>query len=257
MVVAMPHLILAGVSRSILMRNRVYAPAVPGWQVTVVPSQVFKNSVARSWSEVLRTANDTGDDGAHILAFHGLLKERKQFERSVYGRHRLTWLDRPLLTLYGSTDFDLAIEKIADSESRWRDQIRPPNHRHALILPECSFTPQKGYAEMWGRAQHVAGETDQLNQVAKLLVAFRRTHYATSGVWRDRFGLVFDPSAEPHAAATRENRWKYTYLAPEGFHYDVRSSDGRKFQVRDRSGVSYSFSDYTNVDCQGAIRDGH
>ena len=85
----MPLLIIAGIPKPIGLRTRGFTPKAPGWQVEVVPSPIKYISVAPSWGQVVDTANEADDDGAHILAFHSRIDERHRFETSIYGRHRL------------------------------------------------------------------------------------------------------------------------------------------------------------------------
>ncbi len=251
----MPLCLLAGVPKPIGLRHRGYSPGIPGWEVIVLPSPLNQASVVRSWSAVLECADRAEEAGAHILGFHPRIQDRGEFEATVYGRHRLVWLDEHRLGEYGTEQFTDYIERILDFESRWREALRPSETRHALILPEPSFEPDAALRNAWARAQRVQTESDSLERVSALLSSLRARHYS-DGVWQDRVGLVFDPGGPRHGEATREWRWKYTYLVPAQFHYDVRAVGNRGFRVRDRFGDVHSFREYTNVDCHGFVRGG-
>ena len=251
----MPISLLAGVPKPIGQRHRGYLPSISGWQVIVVPSPAKEVSVNPSWDAILQHADSADEAGAHILAFHSKIPDRGKFEKSVYGRHRLVWLDSQLLNLYGSVQFTQHIQDILDFEDQWRELIRPSNTRHALILPEPSFQPDSALSTAWSRVQRLVREKDSLERVSAQINAFRRRHYSNS-VWQDRAGLVFDPGSVGHGEAKREWCWKYTYLVPAQFHFDVRAISNRGFQVRDRSGAVHSFTEYTNIDCHGVVRGG-
>ena len=251
----MPLSFLAGIPKPIGLRYRGYSPSIPGWQVVVVPSPLKEVSVTQSWSDVLQRADSADEAGAHILAFHSRIQDREKYERDIYGRHRLVWLDSQRLGSYGTEQFTEYIRNLLDFEGWWREAVRPSNYRDALVLPEPSFEPDGALKDVWKRAQRLVTGRDHLESVSALIGNFRDRHYS-DGVWQDLAGLVFDPGGPKHGEAAREWRWKYTYLVPAQFHYDVREVSNRRFQVRDRNGEVHSYTEYTNVDCHGFIRRG-
>ena len=251
----MPLSFLTGIPQPLGLRYRSFSPSIPGWQVVVVPSPQKEISITQSWLDVLQRADSADEAGAHILAFHSRIQDRDKFERDIYGRHRLVWLDSQRVGSYGTEQFTEYIRNLLDFEGRWREAVRPSNPRDALILPEPSFEPDGAFRDVWKRAQRLASGRDFLERVSALLSSFRDRHYS-NGVWQDRAGLVFNPGGARHGEASKEWRWKYTYLVPAQFHYDVREVGNRSFRVRDRLGDVRSFREYTNVDCHGFIRGG-
>ena len=51
-------------------------------------------------------------------------------------------------------------------------------------------------------------------------------------------------------------RRKLTFNLPDGFHFEVRHREGRRFHVRDQTGESQRFTEYTNIDPHGFVRSG-
>ena len=156
---------------------------------------------------------------------------------------------------YGSPDFTSLIQELADFELDWRRTLRPTGINSELILPEPSFSPIVA-RDMWGRARRVTMARDDMNRIASQIRYFRQTHRQRR-VWRDARDLCFDPHGARHARASQSNRWKFTYLVPEEFHYDVRHARrNTSFTLLDAKGEYRRFTQYTNVDCHGSLRGG-
>ena len=251
----MPLLIIAGVHASVTNRNKGYVPRMDDWDVRVVPSREKKKPDLNScWTEVLAEASkDT--EGAHVFAYHYREDEYPKFNSRMHDSHRLVWMARDTLIYYGSDEYTKMIENHLKFERRWRDTLRPRGVDAAGILPERSFSPKR-YEDMWSRMRSVHLNKDDLDRVFALVRHFRDTHYG-AGQWEDDRGLRFEAASVRHASNPPYGRFKFTYLLPEGFHYDVKGTkSNRGFTITDAEGRSHQFLRYTNIDPHGSIRGG-
>jgi len=255
---SLPLLILAGVpfdSWDHHNKQR-FRPSFEGWTVRIIPSQNRKrDDLSKCWQYVLVEADRAGEQGVHILAFHWREDERSTFVPDIYARHRLVWLDRAALPSYGRKAFVDYISEVVSFEESWRRDLRPRDVRRALILPETSFTTSGQHKQLWRRCHRVGIEVDDVEEVSKLVRGFRQRHYAR-GFWTDQRQRVFDPGGARHGRGPRRSRWKYTYLVPEDFHYDVSHSRRGRFNIRCADGVVHRVTTHVNVDCHGHIRQG-
>ena len=251
----MPLLIIAGVHTSVTSRNKGYVPRVDDWNVKMVPSrEKTKPDLHSCWTEVLAEASKD-PEGAHVFAYHYREDEYPKFNSEMHDRHRLVWMARDTLGYYGSAKYTKMIEHHLEFELRWRDKLRPRGVDAAGILPERSFSP-KTCEDMWSRMRSVRLNKDNLDRVFALVRHFRDTHYGT-GRWEDDRGLLFKVASDRHGLNPPYGSFKFTYLLPEGFHYDVRRKIGnRGFTVEDVEGRSHQFRNYTNIDPHGSIRGG-
>ena len=257
MYAALPLLILAGVPYDSWDYHKPrFRPSFEGWAVRIIPSQNRKHGkrddLSKCWKHVLVEADRASEHGVHILAFHWREDERSTFVSDIYARHRLVWLDRSSLRSYGRKEFLDYLNKVVSFEESWRRELRPRDVRGAPILPETSFTTSGQHRQMWRRCDRVGIEVDDVEEVSKLITGFRQRHYAR-GLCTDQPQRVFDPGGARHGRASRRLRWKYTYLVPEGFHYDVSHSSGRPFDIRCADGIVHRVTKYANVDCHGHI----
>ena len=219
-------------------------------------SRKAKSDLNTCWSDVLWHADEPSHGGAHIFAFHGTESQRGEFEASVYGRHRLVWLDQSDLLVYGTKRFSTKIKSLIDFEQMWRGSVRPKDVRSPLILPECSFETTGAVSDTWKRAHRVRIGHDEIPSVASLIGLFRERHYS-KGCWIDVHARRFDPGASRHGVhVPRERRWKFALEVPEGFHFDVQAERGQPFTIRDAQGAIRKYLAYTNVDCHGYVRGG-
>lgn len=253
-----PMLLIAGIPKALIRRNREYKLNVTGWDTRIIPSQDKGATLASYWKRVLAAADGHGPEGVHIIGFHHLGDDdRRSFEKNVGDKHRLIWLSNQLLALYGTDEFGDFILSHAQFEEQWREKIRPQRIASALLLPESSFTPVVA-SKIWYRTRRVTPSRDDLTAITRLLDDFRQRHLVGSrSVWKDGRDLEFQFSGSRHANTPTERRWKFTYFVDENFHYDVKHSrSNTPFIIIDGNGVSRRFTNYTNVDCHGFIRGG-
>ena len=221
------------------------------WQLAWVPSRRSQAGLRTVWDEVQDIADRADASGVHILAYHKAPSERARYEEEIRFRHRLVWLDHSLLYGGDRDEWWTQIEEKLQLEETWRASVRPPDRRHALLLPRGTFASRR---DPWTTAQRAVtqrtvararGEIDEFEG------AHRR-----QGRWRDENGLLFDSGGPEHGVAPENRRWKFTYQLSPGFHFDVRHDGGRGFTLIDASGEDRSFREYTNVDSHGYLRGG-
>ena len=251
----MPLLIIAGIPQGVVRRNKGFRLSFPGWTIRFEHARSHGPDLRTCWDQVLATADASSEDGTHILAYHQPESERPGFARDVNSRHRLVWHSKEEVGLYGSDTYADLVSRIIGFELDWRERVRPQNTASPLILPEPTFTPKRGLEQLWERARALTMNHDRLDHVQTLAREFRNKHYR-NGVWRDRRELIFSVGTG-HGRAERRNRWKFTMLVPESFHYDVKHSRGTGVVIRDANLQTHRFHRYTNVDCHGYCRGGH
>lgn len=252
----MPLLVLAGVPLPVYRRTKSFKLIIGGWDTIVVRSEDKRADLKTCWNKVINAADNADEEGVHIFAYHFRESEHNEFNETIYNRHRLVWLERSTLQIYGTQEFTAMIAAMIQFEIKWRSQLRPKDVRSVLVLPETSFLPHSEYEEAWKRSQHVYAGKDDISTITRLLERFLGAHYR-NGVWVDRNDLIFAPGGARHGNANRAMRWKFTFLTPEAFHYDVRHN--RKtpgFKIKNHEHYTHDFHEYTNVSCHGYIRGG-
>ncbi len=72
----------------------------------------------------------------------------------------------------------------------------------------------------------------------------------------DQRGRIFDEDGERHGVAPFPRGWKYSYRIEAGFHFDITSSDGRRFVVSDAIGMRnrVGAGAHLNMDPHGHVR---
>ena len=251
----MPLLIIAGIPTSLIRRNKCYAPEVDGWDVLFIPSRDRRRVDLKScWQHVMERASE-GNQGSHVFAYHNREDEYPRFNKVMHDRHRLIWMERSTLSVFGSHLYTDMIEEHLAFERLWRDKLRPQGVDAPSLLPESSFSP-KSCNDMWARIRSVHLYNDDLDRIFLLTRHFRDSHYG-KGRWEDSRGLQFRVAPARHGARPPYGRFKFSYQFPEGFHYDVRSTEAnRDFTIKDVEGKPHRFQAYTNIDCHGSVRGG-
>ena len=256
----MPRLIIAGLGKGIIERVKAFEPDIKPWDVRFIPSEVPKSDLNSCWPAVLIAANELQHEGAHILAFHNNIDQREQFEREIVAQHRLVWVDKDVATGWGSAESDKRLHELAAFELEWRALIRPRGVSSPLMLPESAFKAKRAVSPMWAKAQRVQIDRDTLETVAILVNRFRQSHRQADqkNAWKDTGGRLFaGPRPEHwHGDYPSNRRRKFTFLIPQGFHYDVTKARGGTFAITDQAGRRQPAGQHINVDCHGHLRRG-
>ncbi len=200
-------------------------------------------------------ADDSDADGVHLILAHHRDDERSEFEQMVCGFYRVIWIPHELSRSYGTEEFKGEISAALQFEDRWRAKLRPTIDS-PLLLPETAFSASESVVDMWRRAMKVRRDRDGLEAVQKVIGRFKHHHRKTM-IWRDSRDLDF--SRGPNHGGlhlSKRRRRKLTFNLPDGYHFDVRHCEGRRFHVRDQSRTKRHFIDYTNIDPHGFVRGG-
>jgi len=146
---------------------------------------------------------------------------------------------------------DLAEEEI------WSSRVKPTSIGSPLLLPECSFDVGGGHRNMWRHARSY-GDTLNIEGAAKAVRDFERVYLrkAAHYQWIDDRDLIFGRDGPRHADAPFPRGWKFSYRLPDGFHYDVKHLEQRKFTLSDAAGVRHASGakGYINIDPHGYVR---
>ena len=249
-----PLLIVAGIPLGAHQRAK-SRPARVGWTIWEIPSHAHKRAdLSGIWPRIMAAADRAPDAGAHLLLAHDRESDRPHFRELVCRSHRATWLARELSRQYGRREFLKAFDEFMDFEEEWRARIRP-GIESPLLLPETVFVAESSVKDAWSRARNINRERDDLHAVEQTIRRFGDRH-RSQGCWHDRRELIFCHG--PHHGSHGLPEWrrrKFTFCFPEGFHFDVKHSRNRNFQVRSGSGMR-KFNKYTNVDPHGFLRGG-
>ncbi len=260
----MTRLIVAGIGLGVLQlhREKNYRPEIEGWEVVFCHSEQFKSDLWSCWDAVLDCAKGSSADGAHIVAFHNVWRDRKEFDALVRYRHRLVWLEQSDLSYYATEQFTSTLQAVAKFEEEWRHHIRPPSTNSGLILPQGTFEVKARFEDLWAWAQRIgrvggdiAGLREHLARLRRHLDWFTEEHHVTgTACWIDVGGRRFNSKGPRHGIhGPLENRWKFTFRVPAGFHYDVRPEKNPELFLTDHAGVRRQYNTYTNVDCHGYV----
>ena len=221
------------------------------WRFVWVPSRQNQAGLRTVWGNVRNIADAADEPGVHILAYHKRVSERGRYEKEIRFRHRLVWLDHSSLYSPVADEWWLHIEERLQLEESWREGVRPSNRRHALILPQGTFTSS---SDPWTTAQRA--DTERTVARAHAAIAAFRERHRHHGRWTDDRGLAFEPGGAEHGQAPLDRRWKFTYRLSPGFHFDVSHLGGRRFTLVDAGGEQLIFREYSNVDAHGYVRGG-
>ncbi len=247
--------IICGIPIGVYMRSKSYAPTISDWEFKIFSAH---GNIATNWTDVLQCAEMTTEDAVHIFAYEQNKKIRETCERDISGKHRLVWLEGSVLKHFATHEFDEAMTELCEFEREWRNQIRPADQRHPLILPEGSFETDRAHGQMWRRAQTVNRAHDDIFTIEKLIQSFRRTYRITESKktgWLDRDGRYFVIDRSKHRGAPRR-MWKYTFECDRMLHFDVNVEGNKRFFMKDFSGISTPYNEHANVDPHGKILTG-
>jgi hypothetical protein len=256
----MPTAFVAGLGLEFYGAFRRYEPVVENWRVRVVPSRRRPSDLGSCMPELEAIlASDTANaEGAHIVAFHSFRSEKEGLKARLTPTVRLIWSGQEHAAMFGRHEFDQVLSALLAIEEVWRNEVRPPDVRSALLLPRNIFEAIPPFNEIWGRAidSRTAGEIGDTRE------RVRRFHekYYDKGRYTDRNSLEFLPPKPTkwHGFHVPWNqRHKYTFRIPEGFHYDVKHCDEARFSLTSTNEGPRSFVEYANVDPYGCTRGGH
>ena len=253
----MPRLLIAGIPKELFHGRRDYRPAIPGWEIRVMPARSQKRlpDAMSCWTETLSEADEALDEeGTHILGFHHAESDRPVMEARAGARHRIIWASRSEVDAYGTREFTSLVAAYLSFEDRWRGIARPTLNS-PLLLPESSFCPKQGHEDIWRRVARVSKDgNDTLERVHGRVQVFRMDHYQ-HGAWRDTREVLFKKEEYHGFHMSAAERRKYTLLTPPGFHFNVRHEKGRMFTLPEQGGpVKINAGSYANVDCHGRMR---
>lgn len=261
----MPSLcILAGTPQWLRSRARFRPNPRAEWQFETIDSLKKKVDLSAIWDRVVDVANACAVDGAHIFAFFGERRELDRFAERVAFRHRLVWLQPEDQQIFASGHFQDRMDDLLAFEEEWIRSVKPKDRRSALILPNRAFEAREPLNRIWqrcNRARPSAGETIEslVGQIRGFDKAYHRRGGAFAGVWVDAESRCFKvaKSEEYHTHTVPENnRWKFTWRIPTGFHYDVTDADGRGLKVMDEMGRYQTYRIRANVDPHNYHRGG-
>jgi hypothetical protein len=252
-----PLLIIAGIPQGIYIRHKRYLPKVRGWQIALIPSRDHaRANLSTCLDDILSMADRASSDGVHVVAAHYIDDEQPALTKWFYARHRVMWMDRSYLRVYGTPKFDDYIQAVSDFESEWRLSLRPLAVKDALMLPECAFVAASEVRELWRRSQVVSPSRDNIPAVTKLAEKFSAAHLRAA-TWIDEREKCFSYAGKRHADHVVDAlTWKFTFKIPDGFHFDVKNQRDRAFNITNHAGDTFRFNKYTNCDCHGVLRGG-
>lgn len=175
---------------------------------------------------------------------------------------RFRWLPSEWLSLPYPTpmEFISRVNELLIDEEDWQGRVQPKDHVSPLLLPQVTFSTHLN--DMWDMAARY-GEGNNIG-CERRLQNFHQCHwkhhsngrYARKSFWTDDDHRVFDHTGPPHAPAPVERAWKFSYRIPQGFHYDLRHAQGRKFIARGAvKDEQVENEGYVNIDPHGHFRD--
>jgi hypothetical protein len=216
------------------------------------------------WDRVVYEANTSNLEGVHILSFFGDRQGRQCFAERIQFRHRLVWLQPEDQKIYEMGQFQARLDQILDFEEQWIAAIKPNDRRGALILPHKAFEARYPLDQVWQRCQTIRLDDDgTLGDLMQQIRGFDGTYYRTGGIhagtWIDEDSRCFKLAKpqEYHTHSIPENnRWKFTWRIPAGFHYDVTDIDGRGFKAMNEAGAYQTYRIRANIDPHNVHRGG-
>jgi len=206
---------------------------------------------------------------AHVFGFSAERQRETEWVGRIRHHLRFRWLSTDLMDML-PRQFDEFVETVQRQvhfEVLWRDSVQPSSVRSSLLLPECAFETSGACRLVWKEAGDVdpgpvAGEEEaRILRVTRLLRSFR-TGYWQRDRWEDDIGRQFRiPIASAMHGRIRDTvaeeerwwKWKYSWLVPDGFYYDVTYVPRQPFYVYDVVGrqLRTGAGEHINLDCHG------
>lgn len=242
-----------------------YVPIVNGWQIDLIPSRKNSNDFTSCMSEVETALEKRASNaqGTHILAFHSKRSEHEALREKLGYCVRFIWLDEDYAQRFGSQAFDQYLVGVLETEAVWRERIRPSDLHSPLLLPQGQFiVEEEAYREIWPRADR-AKEIREIERTSDLIERFQSKKYvhhrtdrydARAYLSDDELAFMFPRPQWYHGRAAWRRRQKFTFLFPDGFHYDVEHQNQRAFEVTGADGMPIAVPTYVNISPYGDIR---
>jgi hypothetical protein len=202
-------------------------------------------------------------DDTHILGL-SVQRNRQDFADRIRPFFRFRWFDHSLLKYLGRPDpaeFVRGLSSNLAEESEWAARVKPKDINSPLLLPECSFVPERKNCELWRHAS-AYGDSGNISGAEKAIRDFQNTHHRKVNIanfssykWVDREDRIYDQDGPRHGLAPFPREWKYSYRIESRFHFDVTHVDGRQFVLIDASGMQHRViaGAHLNVDPHGYV----
>jgi len=234
-----------------------------GWTIRFLHASGATRNIRESDVRAALAEARRATEPVHILAITnqgGGVKS--DLARAFIPIFRFRWLPSEWLSLPHPTpmEFISRVNELLIDEEDWRARVQPKDHASPLLLPQITFATSLD--DIWELATRY-GEGNNIGCERRLL-AFHQCHwrrhssghYARKSFWTDDDNRVFDHTGAQHAPAPVERAWKFSYRIPEGFHYDLRHAQGRKFVARGAvTNKQVENEGYVNIDPYGYFRD--
>ncbi|MEB1894246.1 hypothetical protein VDR64_18220 [Xanthomonas campestris pv. campestris] len=259
----MSSILLAGIDRRYIPRLKEKVDNLPvgikgDWNFNILAAGKVPGLMPANVQELLQRAADQG--GAHIIGVRalGVLgRKGEEVENSVRQSFRFRWLAEDLgQMLNNQAIFDQVISKILEEESWWRTHVLPTSCHDAQILPK-TFKLNSRLVD-FHRLVESYNDLDLMKSIEGLLNVFPQLHRAAKGgakVWIDNAGLSWDDYGAHHGSPPFPQGWKYSYLLPDRFHFDVEHSKGAAFSYRCSSALTHTRkkAEHVNVNAHGFV----
>ena len=233
-----------------------------GWTVRFQPATGARNDILNSDIRAALFHAREVVDSVHIFAITNQGGDaKKKVTCQIVPAFRFRWLPGEWLSLPYPTpiEFISRVNELLIDEEDWRARVQPKDQTSPLLLPQMTFST--ALSDIWDMAARY-GAGNNLGCENRLQAFHQRHwkqhangHYARKSYWTDDHLRVFDHTGAAHAAAPLERSWKFSYRIPEGFHYDLRQAQGRKFIARGAISERQVENDgYINIDPYGYFR---
>ena len=234
-----------------------------GWQVRFQASTGANCSIRASDVRAALAEARAAKDSVHILAITNQGGSVKgDLARDFVPAFLFRWLPSEWLSLPYPTpvEFISKVNELLTDEEDWQAKVQPKDHASPLLLPQITFSTP--LTDAWDMAARY-GDGNNTGCERRLQAFHQRHwkshssgHYARKAFWTDDDQRVFDHTGPRHAPAPPERASKFSFRIPEGFHYDLRHAQGRKFVARGAvSSRPVENDGYVNLDPYGYFRD--